>query len=140
MDPLIELMKKTNKVHISGPGETDITFSIANMPQEKYAGVHNVPDGELFTAPLRDSVRGRICYNVPSVYYGTTFENICFDFKDGRIVAASSNHEERLNEILDLDDGARYIGEFAFGFNPHLKKPIKDILFDEKIAGSFHLT
>jgi aminopeptidase len=140
MDPLVRLMEKTDQVRIVGPGDTDISFSIKHMPPRKYAGQHNLPDGELLTAPVRDSVNGRIHYNVASVLYGTTFEDICFDFKDGKIVHATSNRTEKINEILDQDMGARYVGEFAFGFNPFILKPIKDVLFDEKITGSIHLT
>ena len=140
MDPLVRFMEKTDRVRIIGPGDTDISFSIAHMPQCKYAGKHNLPDGELLTAPIRDSVDGRIHYNVPSVLYGTTFEDIYFDFKDGKIVNATCNNTGKINEILDQDEGARYVGEFAFGFNPYISKPMKDILFDEKIMGSIHLT
>jgi aminopeptidase len=140
MDPLVRLMEETDKVSIVGPGDTDISFSIKHMPPRKYAGQHNLPDGELLTAPIKDSVNGRIRYNVPSVLYGTTFEDICLDFEGGKIVNATSNHAKRLNDILDQDVGARYVGEFAFGFNPYILKPIKDVLFDEKMMGSIHLT
>jgi len=140
MVPLTELMGRTDEVRILGPGDTDISFSILGMPQYKSAGHHNVPDGELFTAPIRDSVNGRIHYNVPSVYYGTVFQDVCFDFRSGKIVQATSSNTGRLNEILDQDEGARYVGEFAFGLNPSITTPIRDILFDEKISGSIHLT
>jgi aminopeptidase len=140
MDPLARLMQETDIVRVVGPHGTNVSFSIAGMPQCKCAGKHNVPDGELFTAPIKDSVNGRICYNVPSVFYGTTFVDICFDFQDGKIVKATSNHTKKMNEILDQDEGARYIGEFAFGFNPMIIKPIKDVLFDEKMQKSIHLT
>jgi len=140
MNPLVKLMRKTDKVKIVGPGDTDIMFSIKDMPQCKSAGRHNIPDGELFTAPVRESVKGRIRYNVPSVFYGTTFEDVCFDFKHGRIVKATCHDGEKIDEVLDQDEGARYIGEFAFGFNPYVLKPMKDVLFDEKIMGSVHLT
>ena len=139
MDPLVRLMRETDRVKIVGPGDTDISFSITGMSQCKYAGRHNIPDGELFTVPVRDTVDGRIRFNVPSAFYGTTFEDICIDFKDGKIVNAACNNTDKLNEILDQDAGARYVGEFAFGFNPCILKPMKDILFDEKIMGSVHL-
>lgn len=140
MDPLVRFMQKTERVKIVGPGDTDISFSITDMPQCKYAGKHNIPDGEVFTAPRRDSVNGRIHFNVPSVLYGTTFENICFDFKDGKIAKATCNNTEKINDILDQDEGAKYVGEFAFGLNPYISKPMEDVLFDEKIMGSIHLT
>jgi aminopeptidase len=138
MEPLVEIMNHTDMVRILGPGDTDVSFSIQNMPQCKCAGRHNLPDGELLTAPIRDSVNGQIYYNVPSLFYGTTFEDVCFTFRDGKIVKASSNHTEKINEILDYDAGARYIGEFAFGLNPHILQPLNDVLFDEKIMGSVH--
>jgi aminopeptidase len=139
MEPLVHLMQETDRVKIVGPGETDISFSITGMSQCKYAGRHNIPDGELFTVPVRDSVDGRIHFNVPSTFYGTTFDDICIDFKNGKVVNAKCNNTGKLSEILDQDAGARYVGEFAFGLNPHILKPMKDILFDEKIMGSVHL-
>jgi len=140
MDPLVKLMKKTDKVHIKGKG-TDLTFSIKGIPNIKCDGHRNVPDGEVYTAPVRDSINGVITYNTPSLYEGTVFENIRFEFKNGKIVKATcSTDEKRLNKILDTDPGARYIGEFALGVNPMIKEPMKDTLFDEKIDGSFHLT
>ena len=138
-DPLAELMRKTDKVRITGPG-TDLTFSIKGIGAEKCSGQKNIPDGEVYTAPVRDSVNGTISYNTPTLYNGITFENIKFRFENGKIVEASSSDTARLNEILDSDEGARYIGEFAIGFNPYILHPMKDILFDEKIAGSIHFT
>ena len=102
--------------------------------------IRNIPDGEVFSCPVKDSVEGVIQYNAPTVYLGTSFDNIRLVFKKGKIVEATSNNTKRLNEILDSDAGARYIGEFAIGFNPHILEPMRDILFDEKIAGSFHFT
>ena len=139
MDPLVELMNNTKQVRIKGVG-TDLTFSIEGMPAVKCDGRMNIPDGEVFTAPVRDSVNGFITYNTPSVYQGFTFENITLKFKDGKIVEASANDTKRLNAILDTDEGARFIGEFAIGVNPYILKPMKDTLFDEKIAGSIHFT
>ncbi|QUL57394.1 aminopeptidase [Paenibacillus tritici] len=138
-DSLAELMRRTDKVRISGPG-TDLTFSIKGIGAEKCSGQKNIPDGEVYSAPVRDSVNGTISYNAASIYNGVTFENVKFTFENGRIVEASSNDTPRLNEILDSDDGARHIGEFAIGFNPYILHPMKDILFDEKIAGSLHFT
>lgn len=138
-DPLAELMKKTDKVRIVGPG-TDLSFSIKGIGAEKCSGQKNIPDGEVYTAPVRDSVNGTIQYNTPTLYNGITFENIKFRFENGKIVEATGSDTARLNEILDSDEGARYIGEFAIGFNPYILHPMKDILFDEKIAGSLHFT
>ncbi len=136
---LKERMQKTDKVYIKGPG-TDLRFSIKDIPVVPCAGSHNIPDGEVFTAPVRDSVNGTLRYSADTIYQGTVFSNIKLTFKDGKIIEASASNSTRLNEILDTDDGSRYIGEFAIGFNPWITKPMLDILFDEKIAGSFHFT
>jgi aminopeptidase len=139
MDSLANLMNATDKVRITGPG-TDLTFSIKDIPAVKCAGELNIPDGEVYTAPVRDSVNGVITYNTPSPYQGFTFENVKLTFKDGKIVEASANDTERINKIFDTDEGARYVGEFAIGVNPYILHPMQDILFDEKIDGSFHFT
>lgn len=139
MDALAALMERTDRVEIKGPG-TDLSFSIKGIPAVKCAGRCNIPDGEVYTAPVRDSMNGVISYNTPSEEQGFTFENIVFEIKDGRIVKASANDNDRINKLLDTDDGARYFGEFALGVNPYIMDPMKDTLFDEKIAGSFHLT
>ena len=137
--PLKELMDRTDQVRITGPG-TDLTFSIKDMASVGCSGDRNIPDGECFTAPVRSSVNGTVQFNTPTLYHGTTFTEIRLVFEDGRIVEATSNHTEKLNDILNSDEGARYIGEFAIGFNPKVLEPMMDILFDEKIAGSFHFT
>ncbi|MFO7262575.1 MAG: aminopeptidase [Bacillota bacterium] len=139
MEPLKELMEATDEVRIVGPG-TDLRFSIKGIPAIPCDGKYNIPDGEVFTAPVRDSVEGYITFNTPTPYQGFTFENVRLEFKQGKIIKATANDTERLNNILDTDEGARYIGEFAIGFNPYIRKPMKDILFDEKIDGSFHFT
>ena len=140
MDNLVSLMNKTDKVKIIGEG-TNLTFSIKDIPAIKCAGVINIPDGEIFTAPVKNSVNGVLSYNTPSLYSdGFTYDNIKLEFKDGKIINASSNDDKRINKIFDTDEGARYIGEFAIGVNPYITKPMKKILFDEKIMGSFHFT
>ena len=139
MDALVARMERTDRVRIVGQG-TDLAFSIKGMPAIKCDGKLNIPDGEVFSAPVRDSVQGTITYNTPSLYQGMTFEQVSFTFRDGRIVSATANDTERLNRILDTDAGARYVGEFAIGVNPYITSAMKDTLFDEKIAGSFHFT
>lgn len=139
MDALVTLMNKTDKVRLTGV-DTDITFSIKDIPSIKCSGQMNIPDGEVYTAPVRDSVNGKITYNTPSPYNGFTFENVQLTFKDGKIIDASANDTDRINKIFDTDEGARYIGEFAIGVNPYILHPMQDILFDEKIDGSFHFT
>ncbi|NLJ96282.1 MAG: aminopeptidase [Clostridiales bacterium] len=139
MKSLVDYMNRTDKVRIVGPG-TDLSFSIKNIPAIPCSGLRNIPDGEVFTAPVRDSVNGTLTYNTPAVFQGFTFENISFRFENGKIVEATSNDTERINDVLNTDEGARYIGEFAIGVNPYILKPMKDTLFDEKIMGSFHFT
>lgn len=139
MDGLVELMNKTDKVRITGPG-TDLTFSIKDIPAIKCAGHANIPDGEVYTAPVRDSVNGTVSYNTPSPYNGYMFENVKLTFKDGKIIEATANDTERINKVFDTDEGARFVGEFAIGVNPYILHPMGDILFDEKIDGSFHFT
>ena len=139
MQPLVDLMNSTDRVRLVAPG-TDLRFSIRDIPAIPCDGRNNIPDGEVFTAPVRDSVEGAIQYNTPSIYHGVTYDDVRFRFEKGQIVEASASDNEALNKVLDSDEGARYIGEFAIGFNPHVTKPMKDILFDEKIAGSIHFT
>lgn len=139
-DGLMALMEATDKVHIKSPG-TDLTFSIKDIPCVKCDGKRNIPDGEVYTAPVRDSVNGTITYNTPSLYQGTVYTNVSLTFENGKIVKATCDgDEERLNKVFDTDEGARYVGEFAIGVNPFILHPMKDTLFDEKIAGSFHFT
>ena len=139
MDPLITLLERTDQVRITGP-DTDLTFSVKGIPAVKCSGLRNIPDGEVYTAPVRNSVNGVISYNTPAVYQGITYENIRLEFEDGKIVKATANQTENINKVLDTDEGARFIGEFALGVNPHIHTPMKDTLFDEKINGSFHFT
>lgn len=139
MDALVDLMNQTDKVHITGP-DTDLTFSIKDIPAIKCDGKCNIPDGEVYTAPVRDSVNGYITYNTPSVFQGFTYETIRFTFQDGKIIEATANDSEKINDVLNMDEGSRYLGEFAIGVNPYILNPMKDTLFDEKIMGSIHLT
>ena len=140
--PLHELMDITDQVRIVGPG-TELSFSKKGIPSKGCYGDRNIPDGELFSCPVRDSVNGTLQFNCETLYRGTVFNNIKLTFKQGKIVGAvadSDGNTKKLNEILDSDEGARYIGEWSLAFNPFILKPMKDILFDEKIAGSFHMT
>lgn len=140
MNALKKLMDKTDRVEITGPG-TDLRFSIKDINSIICGGNYNIPDGEVFTAPVRDSVEGVISYNAPTIYQGIPFDSIRLEFSQGKIVKAEAGAKTKaLNKILDSDVGARYIGEFALGFHPFIREPMRDILFDEKIAGSFHFT
>lgn len=139
-DGLKALMEETDKVRLVAPG-TDLTFSIKGIDVVKCDGQRNIPDGEVYTAPVRDSANGTIKYNTPSLYQGNLYNDITFTFENGKIVNATcSGDNKKLNKILDSDEGSRYIGEFAIGVNPFILHPMKDTLFDEKIAGSFHFT
>ena len=139
MKALKALMEKTNRVEIKGPG-TDLRFSMKGIPAVICGGDRNIPDGEVFSCPIKDSVQGHVTFNAPTIYQSIGFDGIRLEFREGKIVGATSNQTEKLNKILDSDPGARYIGEFSLGFNPHILHPMRDILFDEKIAGSFHFT
>ena len=137
---LKKLMDATDQVHITGPG-TDLKFSIKDIPAVASGGNYNIPDGEVFTSPVKDSVEGFITYNAPTIYQGIAFDAIRLEFSQGKITKAEAGAKTKeINRILDSDAGARYIGEFALGFHPHIREPMRDILFDEKIAGSFHFT
>jgi aminopeptidase len=138
MDPLVKLMSRTDTVRITAPG-TDISFSIKGIRVVKAAGRNNIPDGEVFTAPVKDSVNGVIEFNTPSLEDGTTYERVRLTFEDGRVVEADCNEPEKIAKILDTDQGSRYLGEFALGVNPCIDRPMKDTLYDEKIGGSLHL-
>ncbi|HSZ59158.1 MAG TPA: aminopeptidase [Tepidisphaeraceae bacterium] len=140
MEPLRDLMQRTDRVRLKGPRDTDLTFSIKGIPAIPCDGHRNIPDGEVFTAPVRESINGVIHFNAPTIYRGVTHNDIRLTFRNGKVVEATSTATDKLNEVLDADPGARYVGEFAIGFNPYCTRPMKDILFDEKIAGSIHLT
>ena len=137
MDPLVELLNRTNRVRIVAPG-TDLSFSVEGIPAIKCDGKVNLPDGEVYTAPVRDSVEGTITFNTRSSYLGQSFGNLSFTFEQGKIVSCSSDNPVKLNELLDTDEGSRFIGEFAIGTNPYVNRVMNDIGFDEKINGSIH--
>ena len=139
MDSLKQRLDNADKVHIIAK-DTDISFSIKGIGSKKCSGERNIPDGEIYTAPIKNSVNGYITYNAPSIEQGVKFEKVKLMFKDGKIIDATANYTDKLNAILDTDEGARYIGEFALGVNPYIIKPMGDILFDEKISGSIHFT
>jgi len=139
MKALKSLMDRTDRVEITGPG-TDLRFSIKGIGSVICGGEHNIPDGEVFSCPVKDSVEGHVTFNAPTTSRGISFDNVRLDFSSGKVVKATANNTKALNEILDTDAGARFIGEFSLGFNPHILHPMRDILFDEKIAGSFHFT
>ncbi|MBI5872884.1 MAG: aminopeptidase [Candidatus Omnitrophica bacterium] len=138
---LWKLVGKAKDVRIKS-SDTDLRFSIEGIAAVKSEGLRNMPDGEVFTAPVKNSVQGHIAYNTPSLYHGKEFNGVRLEFKDGKIIKAmcTGGSNSELNKIFDSDKGARYVGEFAFGLNKNIKQPIKNILFDEKIIGSMHFT
>ena len=138
-EPLVKRMEAADRVRITAPG-TELEFSIKSIPVVSCHGKRNIPDGEVFTAPVRDSIHGVIRYNTQSRYQGTVFSDIEFEFQNGQIIRAISSDTSRINAILDSDEGARYIGEWSLGTNNRVRHPMLDTLFDEKIGGSFHLT
>ncbi|MBI4660090.1 MAG: aminopeptidase [Verrucomicrobia bacterium] len=139
MVPLEQRMKAADRVQIKGPG-TDLKFSLKGIGAKMCKGDRNIPDGEVFSCPVKRSINGCIQFNTPTIYSGTKFDNVRLEFRDGKVINAAASNTKRLNEILDTDLGARYTGEFSLGFNPYILNPLCDILFDEKIAGSLHLT
>ena len=139
MEPLKEALDRASDVRIVAPG-TDLRFSIKDISCNISAGTWNIPDGETAMNLVRESVEGRIAYNVPSSYQGYIFRDIALEFSRGRVVNIEANDAERVEAILDTDEGARYIGEFAIGVNPFLQRHMIDTLFDEKMAGSLHFT
>ncbi len=139
MDKAKAFMDTVDKVHIIAK-DTDLTFSIKNIGSVKCSGHRNIPDGEVYSAPVLNSVNGYIHYNTPSTYHGHTFLDVRFVIKDGKIIEATSDDNEAINRVLDSDIGARYFGEFALGCNPSITFAMDNTLFDEKIAGSIHFT
>ncbi|MDK2972415.1 MAG: aminopeptidase [Candidatus Sumerlaeota bacterium] len=138
---LKKVMERTDRVRLKSPG-TDITFSIKGIPVVPCCGSHNIPDGECFTAPVKGTMNGTVQFNTPTAESGTPYDNIFLRFENGRVVecrGANERQTKKLTEVLDRDEGARAVGEFAIGFNPLVMTPMRDILFDEKICGSFHM-
>lgn len=138
MKPLQARLEETDMIQLKGEG-TDIEFSVKDQTWIPCFGKRNIPDGELFSSPILSSVNGHITY-APSVYQGKPFEYVKLEVRDGVVIDFDSSNNEQLEEILDTDAGARQFGEFSFGLNPVIEEPMYDILFDEKIYGSNHLT
>ncbi|MDF2520141.1 MAG: hypothetical protein K0R84_769 [Clostridia bacterium] len=139
MDKVVEIFDKAETIRIVGK-DTDLTFSIKDRKGIKCSGANNIPDGEVFYAPVTNSANGHIYYEFPAIKYGIQVDGIRLEFKDGKVVKATADkNEEFLNKMLDSDEGARYLGEFGIGMNLGIQKFIKNILFDEKIGGTIHL-
>lgn len=138
MVPLKNLMARTDKVRIVAE-DTDLTFSIKGNKPKICSGECNIPDGEIYTAPVMDSLNGRIKFNMPSLCKGIVHNDITLTFENGKIVNEKSSRTRALTAELDSDEGARFTGEFAFGVNPYITKPMLDTLFDEKMCYSIHI-
>ena len=146
--PLEELLRRTDWVKIIGPG-TYLTFSIKgqkggpSFPNDTGCGKLNLPDGECASFPVKETVNGEITYNTPTTYSGVTFPQIYFRFEKGKIVEARGGNTHLdcvINQILDTDENARYIGEFSLGIHPLVTHAVGDALFDEKMWGTLHFT
>jgi aminopeptidase len=136
---LCDWLSSRNEIRVQAEG-TDITVQVGGRTWINADGKHNFPDGEIFTGPIEDSVNGHVSYTFPSIMNGRTVEGIKLEFKDGKVVNASADkNEEFLISTLDTDEGARYLGEFAFGTNNGIQRYTGSTLFDEKIGGSFHM-
>ena len=136
---LVDWLNDKETIHVVGP-DTDLTLSVKGRRWENCDGKENFPDGEVFTGPIEDSVNGHIRYTYPACLYGREVEDVRLWFEKGKVVkATAAKNEGFLTEMIDSDEGARYVGEFAFGTNPGVQKFTKNILFDEKIGGTIHL-
>lgn len=138
VEPLQALMERTDRVRLKA-SDTDLSMSIKGIGVIPCYGLRNVPDGECFTAPVRNSVNGRVHFNARTVYNGVQLSDVTLDFEAGEVVRATASDTAALTQILDSDPGSRFLGEFSLAFNPYITTPMCDILFDEKIQGSLHM-
>ena len=136
---IIKWLTGKKAVHITAP-ETDIRFNVAGRTWENCDGRKNMPDGEVFTGPVEDSAEGHVYFSYPAIHGGHEVTGVRLWFENGKAVKATAEkNEEYLNKILGTDPGARYLGELAIGTNEGIKNFTGEILFDEKIGGSFHM-
>jgi aminopeptidase len=136
---IVDWLKDKSEVHVIGP-ETDLRLSIAGRNFINSDGKHNMPSGEVFTGPVEDSVEGHVLFSYPAIYRGREVSGIRLSFEKGKVVQASAEaNEELLLQTLDTDERSRYVGEFAIGTNEGITRFTRQILFDEKINGSFHI-
>jgi aminopeptidase len=132
-------LNKARQVHVVGP-DTDLKLEVTGRKWINCDGRENFPDGEIFTGPIEDSVNGHIRYTYPACDFGREVEDVRLQFKDGKVIkATAAKNEQFLLKMLETDEGARYVGEFAFGTNSGIQQFIKNTLFDEKIGGTIHL-
>ncbi len=136
---LTDWLSPKKEIHVVGP-DTDLRLKVGGRAWINCDGHENFPDGEIFTGPVEQSVEGRIRFTYPACIYGREVEDVRLEFKGGKVVRATAGKNEAfLLKMLDTDEGARYVGEFAFGTNPGIQRFTKNTLFDEKIGGTIHL-
>ncbi|MDQ2683412.1 MAG: aminopeptidase [Chloroflexota bacterium] len=136
---IIEWLKGRKSLHLTGPG-TDLTVDITGRTWENSDGTMNFPDGEIFTSPVESGTNGTVTFSYPVVTAGREIEGIVLTFENGKVVKATATKgEDYLNAVLDTDEGARFLGEFAIGTNYDIQMFSKNILFDEKIGGTVHM-
>lgn len=120
--------------------ETDISLSTKERKYVVDDGCHNMPGGEIYTAPIENTVEGKILFDIPSAHAGQVAKDICLEFKKGKVVKATAKEgEDLLLKNLEIDKGAKYVGELGIGTNFGIKRAVLDTLFDEKIGGTIHL-
>jgi aminopeptidase len=135
----VDWLNKARQIHVVGP-DTDLRLEVGGRKWINCDGHENFPDGEIFTGPIEESVNGHIRYTYPACHFGREVEDVRLQFKDGKVIkATAAKNEQFLLNMLESDEGARYIGEFAFGTNPGIQRFTKNTLFDEKIGGTIHL-
>ena len=138
-DKIIDWLKGKKHVHVRGK-ETDLTLSIEGRPFINCDGHENMPDGEVFTGPVEDSINGKVYFSYPAIEGGREVSGIRLEFRDGQVIRATAEkNEEFLLKTLDTDDGSRRVGEFAIGTNNAINRFTRQILFDEKMGGTFHM-
>jgi aminopeptidase len=138
-EKIVDWLKGKKHVHVTGP-ETDLTLSIEGRPFISCASHINVPDGEIFCGPVEDSINGHVMFSYPAIYQGHEVTGVRLWFENGRVIKATAEKNEAyLLATLDTDEGSRSVGEFAIGTNDGIQKFTGEILFDEKIGGSFHM-
>jgi aminopeptidase len=136
---VVNFLDQHNEIHIVAPN-TDITYRVGGRKWINCAGTENLPDGEVFSGPIEDSVTGTVCFSYPAVYDGNEVEDVRLAFQNGKVVESSASRGlDFLNAMLDTDPGARFVGEVAFGLNYNIKRFMKETLFDEKTGGTMHM-
>ncbi len=135
----VKMFEGRDKVVLRGPN-VDLRLSVKGRKFVNACGLNNMPDGEIFTGPVENSVHGWVRFTYPSIYEGRVVENIELEFVEGRVLhAKAKKNQDFLLRMLDTDAGARFVGEFAIGLNFEIDRFTGNILFDEKIGGSFHM-